>query len=77
MKKMKIAESNVKCGEIIIFDRKLYLKVTKFPSNLSPGGDFVKQLSRGWVSERKIWWSAGGALPVTCIRLFIYKSTDL
>ena len=30
---MKIAENNVKCGEIIILDHKLYLKTTNCSSN--------------------------------------------
>ena len=33
---MKIVEDSVKCGEIIIFDRKFYLKTAKLPSDFFP-----------------------------------------
>ena len=51
MKRMKILESNVKCGETLIFDHKFYFysKSTKFPSNFVPSVRILsKDLSVGW-----------------------------
>ena len=51
MKRMTIAENNVKCGKIIIFDHKFYYIATKFPSNFVPG---IRILSKKISSGQRI-----------------------
>ena len=52
---MKVAENNVKYGEIMIFDHKIYFKKCKVSINLCPhGGDLVNEFCpRGWIFEQK------------------------
>ena len=47
-KKDKNGENSVKCGEIIIFDHKFYLKTANFPSNFVPAVGICKKFFPGW-----------------------------
>ena len=44
---MKIVENNAKCGEIIIFDHKIYLKTANFLSNFVPAVEVWKKFCLG------------------------------
>ena len=53
---MKIVESSVKCGGIILFDHKFIKKTTKFPSNFVPVVGVLSKEFVPWVGfcERKM-----------------------
>ena len=40
---MKTVANNVKCGEVIIFGQKCYLKTVNFPSNFVPMAEILSK----------------------------------
>ena len=79
---MKIVQNNVKCGEVIIFDHKFYLKTAKFLPNFVP---MVRILSKKFVPRvqffNKKYSGLGGGMVTsqddTCITCLAIEISPL